>query len=55
MQDAWTAGIGGEKGKKEINEKKKKKETGSRVEENAIFSIQLFLALRPHCITIGYF
>ena len=30
-----------------------RQKTGSRVEENAAFSIQLFLARRLHCITIG--
>ena len=38
-----TAGIEGEKGKK------------NGLEENATFSIQLFLARCLHCIIIGYF
>ena len=33
----------------------RKAKMGSRVEENATFSIHVFLARHPHCITIGYF
>ena len=37
------------------SEERKAKKQGVGVEENATFSIQLFLARHPYCITIGYF
>ena len=37
----------------QLGSDERKAKTGTKVEENVNFSIQLFLARHPHCITIG--